>query len=67
MAGAASFASRSVISVLGALVGLTSTATRNSLWYQLLQEHQPPVHLLLDEKIDAGRVASRPGEAGNET
>ena len=32
-----------------------------------MQEPQPLGHHLLDEKIDAGRVAARPGEAGDKT
>ena len=32
-----------------------------------MQEPQPLGHHLLDEKIDAGRVAARPSEAGDKT
>ena len=39
----------------------------NGLGHQLMQESQPLGHHLLDEKIDAGRVAARPGEAGDKT
>ena len=32
-----------------------------------MQEPQPLGHHLLDEEIDAGRVAARPSEAGDKT
>jgi hypothetical protein len=32
-----------------------------------MQESQPLAHHLLDEKIEASRVATRPGEAGDKT
>ena len=39
----------------------------NGLGHQLVQESQPLGHDLQEEKIDAGRVAARPGEAGDKT
>ena len=39
----------------------------NGLRHQLMQECQPLGGHFLDEKIDAGGVAARPGEAGYKT
>ncbi len=47
------------------LAGLTSTATREGSGYQLAQQLQPLCHQLGIEKIDAGQVAARLGEAGD--
>ena len=49
-----------------ASVGLTSTATRAGRWDQLAQQSQPLRRQLGDEKIDAGRIAARPVEAGDQ-
>jgi hypothetical protein len=43
---------------------LTSTT---SLGHQIVQEPQPLGHDFRGEKIDAGRVAARPGKTGDET
>ena len=39
----------------------------NGLWHQVMQEPQPLGRQLRVEKIDAGRVAAGPGEAGDKT
>jgi hypothetical protein len=39
----------------------------NGLGHQLMQEPQPLGHNFTGEKIDAGRVAARPRQAGDET
>src|SRR5271166_1064185 len=39
----------------------------NGLRHQVMQEPQPLGHHLQGEKIDAGRVAAGPGEAGDKT
>ena len=39
----------------------------NGLGHQVVQEPQPFGHHLVGEKIDAGRVAAWPGEAGDKT
>jgi hypothetical protein len=39
----------------------------HGLGHQLMQETQPLGDQLVDEKIDAGRVAARPREAGDKT
>ena len=60
------FARPSVISAIGTLAGLTSKATRTTR-AQLAQESEPLCVQLGVEKIDAGHVAARPGEAGDKT
>ena len=39
----------------------------NGLGHQVVQEPQPLGHNFSDEKIDAGRIAARPGKAGDQT
>src|SRR2546422_11508111 len=56
-----------MLSVLPILAGLTSTAIRTALGHQLVQQCQSLRTQLSCEKIDAGQVSPRPGEAGDET
>ena len=46
--------------------GLTSTAIANRLGHQLVQQPQPLRHHLGGEEINAGRIAARPGKAGDQ-
>jgi hypothetical protein len=66
MVRAAFCTSRNVDSAVVALAGLMSTAI-NDLGHQVMQEPQPLGYHLAAEIIDAGRVASGPGEAGDKT
>src|SRR5262245_54511814 len=59
--------SRSVASAVGALAGLTSTATRTALGHQIAQQPQPLSRDLSDEEIDTGGVAARASKAGDKT
>ena len=52
---------------VGSIGRIDEHGNTNSLGHQLMQESQPLGHHLLDEKIDAGRVAAGPGEAGDKT
>ena len=40
---------------------------KNRLGHQVMQEPKPLGHQLVGEMIDAGRIATRPGEAGDKT
>jgi len=52
---------------LSPVFGLVSTATRTALGHQFMDESQPLADHLRGEKIDAGGVAARSGEAGDKT
>ena len=67
MVGAACCASRNVGSAIEALAGLTSTATRAALGTSSWSSRSRLADHLGGEKIDAGCVAARPGEAGDKT
>ena len=44
---------------------MVSAGDTNSLGHQLMQKPQPLGHRLVDENIDARRVATRPGKTGD--
>ena len=67
MARAASCTSRNVVSATRRIGRIDEHGNTHGLGHQLMQESQPLGHHLLDEKIDAGRVAARPREAGDKT
>jgi hypothetical protein len=66
MAPAASGISRNVVSVTVVLAGDQHGDT-NGLGHEIVQQPQPFGHDLIKEKIDPGRIASRPSEAGDKT
>ena len=47
--------------------GVDEYSNTNGLGNQLMQQPQPLCHDLLEEEIDASRVAARPSEAGHKT
>ena len=55
------------LSVIRALVGLTSTAKRVGSGHQFVKQSQPLCRQLSPEKIDPRQVAARAGEAGDKT
>ena len=67
MVGAASCTSRTVISASRSIGRIDQHGNTNSLGHQITQEPQPLCHHLRVEKIDAGRVATWPGETGDKT
>ena len=67
MARAASFTPCNMVSALEALARIDEYGNTNGLGHQIMQESQPLGRYLLAEKIDAGRVAAGPREAGDKT
>ena len=65
--GAACCTSRIVDLAVEATAGLTSTAMRTALGARSCSSRSRSASHLLVKKVDAGRVAARPGEAGDET
>src|SRR5262249_14207461 len=66
-ARAASGTSRSVASAIGAFRGVDQDDNTNCLGQQIMQEAKPLGHNLSVERIDAGRIAARPGKAGDQS
>ena len=59
--------SRSVASATRGIGRIDQHGNPNGLGHQVVQQPQPLGRNIRDEKIDAGRVAARPGKAGDKT